>query len=153
MSSWQFFVITVLSVASARLLSRWLSGPSLNGYKYFLCVVFNCPFGFYYLRIVGSGCMAFQGRLDKSQVEYAIVGWVALICAVVHACSFPTSTKIRAQVDGEVIGFVHSADRVPRIKLRRWSKRKNFMILEGFILFEVYMVRLILIQIMADAEK
>jgi len=92
-SSSQFFVVAVLSFVSARLLNLWFSGSRLNGCKYFLCVVFNCLFGFYYLRIVDSGCMAFQGCLDKSQVEYAIVGWVALICAIVHACSFPTSKK------------------------------------------------------------
>lgn len=95
MSNWYFFIISIFSVTSACALKCWFSGPKLNGYKYFLCVVFNCPFGFYYFRIVDSGCLAFQGCIDKTHNDYLVIGWVALVCAIMHACSFPTAKEFR----------------------------------------------------------
>lgn len=90
MTNGYFFLTAILSVTVARLLNRCFSGPDLNIYKYLLCIAFNCPFGFYYLRVVDSGCLTFQGCMDKSHSDYALIAWIALICAILHACSFPT---------------------------------------------------------------
>lgn len=90
-----FFLVAICSVTVAYFLNRCFSGPGLNLYKYLLCVAFNCPFGFYYLRIVDSGCLAFQGCMDRARGDYLLVAWIALICAILHACSFPTKKTSR----------------------------------------------------------
>lgn len=95
MANWHFFMVAFFSVSVAYLLNRCFSGPGLNGYKYLLCVAFNCPFGFYYLRIVDSGCLAFQGCMDKTRGDYPLIAWIALLCAILHAFSFPTRKDSR----------------------------------------------------------
>lgn len=97
MINWYFFMVAIFSVSTAFFLNRCFSGPGLNGYKYLLCVALNCPFGFYYLRVLGSGCLAFQGCLDKTRGDYLLIAWVALVCAILHACSFPTKKISRSK--------------------------------------------------------
>lgn len=97
MTNWYFFVVAFFSVSVAYLLNYYFSGPKLNGCKYLLCIAFNCTFGFYYLRIVDSGCLAFQGCMDRTRGDYALIAWIAFVCAILHAFSFPTKKELRSK--------------------------------------------------------
>ena len=84
-----------LGYASIRWLRKRLDGERLNGLKLMAYVVINGFFVVPYLDIAYNDTFLFMGHRPDLVESHPVVGWGALIMAIVHSGTYPTRDGFR----------------------------------------------------------
>lgn len=96
MTGFLFFgAVALFGLAFAAAFKNYFSGEKLNTWQYVFCALFNGFFVVFHIRLIDTGCLMFKGCMEKSGWHYILMGWLALIFAVIHVFSLPTAKESR----------------------------------------------------------